>query len=133
MQFNQAASEFGESDAFLQNVGFHRCSPSLIFLISIWFKFVKLIDMKNIVSTHQIKAARMLLAWDQVELARRSSVGVATLRRIEAQQGVASAGPGSVAKIVSALESAGIEFLGSPNDMPGVRLTKGSPSEDNTS
>ena len=78
--------------------------------------------MKNIVSTHQIKAARMLLAWDQIELARRASMGVATLRRIEAQQGNATAGPGSVAKIVSALESAGIEFLGTPDVMPGVRL-----------
>jgi len=88
--------------------------------------------MKNIVSTHQIKAARMLLAWDQIELARRASVGVATLRRIEAQQGNAIAGPGSVAKIVSALESAGIEFLGTPDVMPGVRLTSIKAQDGNT-
>ena len=85
-------------------------------------RFVKMIDMKNIVSTQQIKAARMLLGWDQIELARRASVGVATLRRIEAQPGCAIAGPGSVAKIVSALEGAGIEFLGTPEVMPGVRF-----------
>ncbi len=78
--------------------------------------------MKNIVSTQQIKAARMLLSWDQVELARHASVGVATLRRIEANQGEAVGGLGTVAKIVSALEGAGIEFLGAPNNMPGVRL-----------
>jgi len=79
-------------------------------------------DIKNIICTQQIKAARMLLAWDQVELASRASVGVATLRRIEAHHGEALGSPGSVAKIVSALERAGIEFLGSPDNKPGVRL-----------
>ena len=79
-------------------------------------------DIKNIICTQQIKAARMLLAWDQVELASRASVGVATLRRIEAHHGEALGSPVSVAKIVSALEQAGIEFLGTPDSQPGVRL-----------
>ena len=79
-------------------------------------------DIKNIILTQQIKAARMLLAWNQVELASRASVGVATLRRIEAHHGEALGSPGSVAKIVSALECAGIEFLGPPDKHPGVRL-----------
>ena len=79
-------------------------------------------DIKKIIFTQQIKAARMLLAWNQVELASRASVGVATLRRIEAHHGEALGSPGSVAKIVSALERAGIEFLGTPENKLGVCL-----------
>ena len=103
----------------------------MIFLISSRVEIVKLVDIKNIISTQQIKAARMLLSWDQVELARRASVGVATLRRIEANQGEAVGGLGTVAKIVSALEGAGIEFLGAPNNMPGVRLKSVGSVEEN--
>ena len=81
-----------------------------------------MIDIKNISCAQQIKAARMLLAWDQVELASRASVGVATLRRIEAHHGEALGSPRSVAKIVSALELAGIEFLGTSENKLGVCL-----------
>ena len=84
-------------------------------------------DIKNIISAAQIKAARMLLAWDQVELARNAAVGVATVRRIEAATGALQSTPRIVHKISLALETAGIEFLGTPDDMPGVRLKSRSP------
>ena len=62
-------------------------------------------------TTQLIKAARALLGWDQLELARRADVGVATIRRIEAVSGVAGGSEMSLEKIKTALEQGGIEFL----------------------
>ena len=78
------------------------------------------IDIKNI-TTQQIKAARMLLGWDQLELARRAGVGVATLRRMEAIPGSIPEGLMSGSKIVLALINADIEFLNTAKGL-GVRL-----------
>ena len=78
------------------------------------------IDIKNI-TTQQIKAARMLLGWDQLELARRAGVGVATLRRIEAIPGSIPESLMSGSKIVLALVDANIEFLNTAKGL-GVRL-----------
>jgi predicted transcriptional regulator len=76
--------------------------------------------MKNI-TTEQIKAARILLGWDQVELAKRAGVGVATLRRIEAVPGLIDDNSTSAEKIITALLNADIEFLNSSKGL-GVRL-----------
>ena len=76
--------------------------------------------MKNI-TTQQIKAARMLLEWDQIELAKRAGVGVATLRRIEAVPGHINDGSPPAFKIITALVDANIEFLNTVRGV-GVRL-----------
>lgn len=76
--------------------------------------------MKNI-TTQQIKAARMLLMWDQVELARRADIGVATLRRIEAIPGPALASAEIMEKLTSAITAAGVQFLDGSRGI-GVRL-----------
>ena len=76
--------------------------------------------MKNI-TTEQIKAARMLLGWDQIELATRAGVGVATLRRIEAVSGPIVEGSTSGSKVICALVKADIEFLNTSKGR-GVRL-----------
>jgi transcriptional regulator with XRE-family HTH domain len=78
----------------------------------------------NDFSTEQIKAARMLLGWDQSQLAMAAGVGIATVKRIETGKGIVQSTARITDKIRMALQDAGIEFLGSPNDMPGVRLTK---------
>ncbi len=77
-------------------------------------------DIKNI-TTQQIKAARMLLEWDQPELAKRAGVGVATLRRLEAVSGSVPENSLSGLKIIAALIAAGIEFLNTSRGL-GVRL-----------
>ena len=73
-------------------------------------------------SVEQVKAARMLLGWDQSQLAAAASVGIATVKRIEAGTGSLPSTPRITAKIQLALEQAGIEFLGTPDSKPGLRL-----------
>lgn len=76
------------------------------------------------ITSDQIRAARALLKWSADELALKASVGVATIRRFESFSGVPS-GQTRVLELVKAtLESAGVEFIGSPDDGPGVRLRK---------
>jgi predicted transcriptional regulator len=72
--------------------------------------------------SEQIKAARSLLGWDQAELAVHADVGVATVKRIESRSGVVGGTMDTIVKIKSALEEAGIEFIGTPDEGPGVRL-----------
>ena len=74
--------------------------------------------------SEQIRAARQLLRITANDLALLSGVGVATIRRYELMSGVPSGNARSVEAIQQALESAGIEFIGSPDDRPGVRLKK---------
>ena len=73
-------------------------------------------------SVEQVKAARMLLGWDQSQLAAAASVGIATVKRIEICTGSLPSTPRITAKLQLALEQAGIEFLGTPDSKPGVRL-----------
>lgn len=74
--------------------------------------------------SEQIRAARQLLRITADELADLSGVGVATIRRYELMSGVPSGNARSVEAIQQALEKAGVEFIGSPDDRPGVRLKK---------
>ena len=70
----------------------------------------------------QIRAARALLGWGQVELSRLAELGITTIKRIE----LATGPSGSVRtlwKIQSALERAGVEFIPADDHKgPGVRL-----------
>ena len=74
------------------------------------------------ISTDQVRAARALLRWSAQQLADASGVGVATIRRMEVVDGIPSGQIRSLLAIQTALESAGVEFVGSPTDNPGVRL-----------
>jgi transcriptional regulator with XRE-family HTH domain len=56
------------------------------------------------------------------DLASKSGVGVATIRRFELMTGVPSGNARSVEAIQAALEEMGVEFIGTPEDRPGVRL-----------
>lgn len=70
----------------------------------------------------QIRAARALLNWSAVELAKNAGLGVATIRRIELTDGLPSSNAQTLQALRRAFERAGIEFVGSPDDGPGVRL-----------
>ncbi len=74
--------------------------------------------------SEQIKAARALLGWDQASLARHADVGVATVKRLESRPGVVGGTMETLMRVKAALETAGVEFIGSPEDAPGVRLRK---------
>ena len=74
------------------------------------------------ISGLQIRAARALLRWSAEDLAESSNVGIATVRRYELFDEVP---PGTIRTLDAlhlALEKAGIEFIGTPDDAPGVRL-----------
>lgn len=71
----------------------------------------------------QVRAAKALLNWSGSDLASKAGVGLSTIRRIEACDGLLeSASVKVLQSIRSALEESGVEFIGSPDDRPGVRL-----------
>jgi transcriptional regulator with XRE-family HTH domain len=75
--------------------------------------------------SREIRAGRALLGWSQLELAQAASVGVATVRRLEAADTQIRGSVDSVWKIQQALERAGIEFISEEGGKgPGVRLKR---------
>ena len=74
------------------------------------------------ITSEQIRAARQLIRVTADQLAKSSNVGIATIRRFELMTGVPSGNARLVESIQRALEDAGVEFIGSPDDRPGVRL-----------
>lgn len=74
------------------------------------------------ITSSQIKAARALLGLTTVKLAKLSGIGFTTLVRLESFEGVPSANIKTLESVMRALEKAGIQFIGSPDDGPGVRL-----------
>jgi len=77
-----------------------------------------------VVSVRQVKAARALLAWSQGALAEASGVSEPTVARLEAQDGDLGGRVDTGAKMVAALEAAGIIFLAENGEGPGVRLRR---------
>jgi transcriptional regulator with XRE-family HTH domain len=73
----------------------------------------------------QIRAARALLGWSQGKLARAAGVGLATLQRIEQNEGVVKGNFSTILKIQKALERAGIHFTDDEAGEVGVRLQAG--------
>lgn len=71
----------------------------------------------------QIRAAKALLRWSGEDLANKAGVSLSTIRRVEASEGVPEAqNMKTLLSIMKALELAGVEFIGSPDDRPGVRF-----------
>ncbi len=81
------------------------------------------------VSIRQVKAARSLLAWSQEQLAAAADVSIPTIKRLEAQDGPLGGRDKTGAKIRSAMESAGVEFIDENGGGPGVRLRKRQPKK----
>ena len=65
-----------------------------------------------------------MLKWSSKDLSEASGIGIATIKRFELMQGVPKGNVKTVISIQDALENAGIEFVGTPEDSPGVRLKK---------
>jgi predicted transcriptional regulator len=76
------------------------------------------------VSIRQIKAARALLEWSQEDLAREAAVSIPTIKRLESSDGLLGGRLDTIRKIRTALEAAGIQFLGGVDSGPGVRLRR---------
>ena len=80
----------------------------------------------KLITSGQIRAGRALLRWSANDLAERSRLGVATIRRAEAADGPILITEANSAAIRSTLESAGVIFVEENGEGPGVRLRKAS-------
>lgn len=69
----------------------------------------------------QIRMARSALRWSVRELAERSAVSTSTIARAEADDGVPNTTRANLTALRRVFEDAGVEFLGSADDAPGIR------------
>ena len=72
----------------------------------------------------QIRAARGFLRWNAYDLAVKSKLGAATIRRAEASDEPQITGA-NLDAIRRALEGAGVIFVEENGEGPGVRMRKG--------
>ncbi len=64
------------------------------------------------ITSMQMRAARALLSIDQRQLAELAGLSLPTIQRMEASQGQVRGVIGTLVKVVTALEQAGIEIIG---------------------
>ncbi len=83
------------------------------------------------ISAGQMRAARALLQLDQRQLAELSGLSLPTIQRMEASDGVIRGNIDSLAKLIGALDAAGVDLIGegeaSAGGGRGVRLKARAP------
>jgi len=83
------------------------------------------------ITAAQLRAARALLGIDQRKLAELSGLSLPTIQRMEGSEGVIRGNVDSLMKLVSALDSGGIELISDNATRAaggrGVRLKKAVP------
>ena len=70
----------------------------------------------------QIRMARSALKWSARELAERTGLAMKTIQRIEATDSTPASYFSTLTDLKTCFEAAGIEFIGTPDDAPGVRI-----------
>jgi transcriptional regulator with XRE-family HTH domain len=75
----------------------------------------------------QIRMARSALKWSARELAERTGMAMKTIQRIEATDRTPSSYSSTLTELKACFEAAGIEFIGSPDDGPGIRIRTSPP------
>src|SRR5260221_931227 len=63
------------------------------------------------ITSAQLRAARVLLGIDQRQLAELSGLSVPTIQRMEASEAMVRGNVDSLVKLITALDSAGIELI----------------------
>jgi len=76
----------------------------------------------NSITTGQMRAALAFLRRTAKDLSEASGVSVPTIHRLEQEEGIPSGRSQTLSLIQASLERAGIEFIGTPEDRPGVRF-----------
>ena len=71
----------------------------------------------------QIRAARALVKWSAQKLADEAEVGISTVQRMEASEGVPTASTKNLLAVQTALEKH-VVFIPSNGGGPGVRLKR---------
>ena len=87
------------------------------------YDYIHIVNDIKMITSCQIRAARALINWSARELAVKSGVGVATIRRMELAEGIPSSNAQNLELVKKTLEVLGVEFIGTPEDRPGVRLS----------
>jgi transcriptional regulator with XRE-family HTH domain len=78
-----------------------------------------------LITGRQLRAARALIGWEQIELAKRARVAIGTIRRMESFDAEIRSRTSTLSQVQATLEKAGIQFL---NDgSPGVRVSPVAP------
>jgi ribosome-binding protein aMBF1 (putative translation factor) len=73
----------------------------------------------------QVRAAKAMLRWSGAELAQQAGISLSSVRRIEANDGIPKdQSMRTLIAVKSALEAAGVEFTGTVDVRPGVRLKR---------
>jgi transcriptional regulator with XRE-family HTH domain len=73
-----------------------------------------------LITGRQLRAARALIGWEQIDLAKRAKVARGTIRRMESFEGPIGSRTSTLLQVQQTLERSGIQFLN--DDGPGVRL-----------
>lgn len=74
------------------------------------------------ITVQQLRSARAALRWSVEVLSAEAGVSVRTIKMVEAVDGEPVCKPATSRKLIAAFEAAGIEFIGTPEDGPGIRL-----------
>lgn len=75
-------------------------------------------------TSEQIRAARMLLRWEQRDLAEASGISLPSIKRLETKPGPLSAQERTLTELRKALEKAGVEFIAENGGGAGIRLKR---------
>ena len=70
----------------------------------------------------QIRAARALLKWSAAEFADKMGLARHTIMRLEQADDVPPSRTQTLMEIKRVFEEAGLEFIGTPDNGPGVRF-----------
>lgn len=83
----------------------------------------------SIITSDQVRAAKALLRWSGEDLAQKSGISLSSIRRVESADNIPETqNLKTLLAIKEALEVGGVEFIGTPEDRPGVRLVKAAKS-----
>lgn len=72
------------------------------------------------ITSQQLRAARALLGLDQRQMAELAGLSLPTIQRMEASDGQVRGVVDTLVKVITALESAGIELLGENASSAGI-------------
>ena len=74
------------------------------------------------ISSSQLRAARAMLNWSASDLADKAGASRNTIQRLEQMDGVPASRTQTLMEIKRVFEEAGLEFIGTPDNGPGVRF-----------
>ena len=74
------------------------------------------------ISFYQLRAARAALGLSVREVAEHTEIGTATIVRCEDPSSAHQSTKRTIAILINFYEAAGIEFIGTPDDRPGIRI-----------